>query len=149
MTPAEAYKNRIRSTVESWRDAARDGRDRPRRKNTSGLEHDEQRKVVAWLRAHSIRYFSVPNAAKRSHSQAAHARSEGLSAGVPDLIITTPPPCGGYAAAAIEMKRLSGGALTIEQYEWLEHLKDVAWATHVAAGATDAITWLEGLGYGQ
>lgn len=112
-------------------------------------EHQEQLVVVAWLRARRIRFFAVPNGGARSAITGARLRAEGQSAGVPDLIITTTPPGKfGIVAVALEMKRRKGGSISVEQREWLDHLKAQGWACHVAMGADDAIAWLESL-YGR
>ncbi len=146
MTTAD-YKQRIRSAVDDWYDAARNGKDKPRRKpQYAGSEKSEQAKVVAWLEQHGIAFHHVPNAGKRNPHT---ARSQGIVAGTPDLIITDPPPpCGGYRFAAIEMKRIHGGSVSMEQIHWKErHEKSVA--VRFCEGAREAIAFLEELGYGH
>jgi hypothetical protein len=120
-----------------------------RRKRSSAdvpTEAAEQRMVCQWLNAKRLRYFHVPNGEKRNAITGANLRGLGVKPGVPDLIITTTPPGKfGIAAVALEMKRRKGGSISVEQREWLDHLKSQGWATFVAHGADEAIAWLGGL----
>jgi hypothetical protein len=145
MTPDE-HKARIKAAAEPWYDAARSGKDRPRRKSTVGTERQEQAKVVAWLRDRGILFAHVPNAGARNPAM---VQSQGIEAGVPDLLIFDAPRGRSVAGAAIEMKRRSGGSVSMRQLEWIESLQARGWLVKVAAGAPDAIEWLERVGYGR
>jgi hypothetical protein len=101
-------------------------------------EHAEQAAVVQWLLFRRIPHFAVPNAARRSFGLARRMQAEGLSKGVPDLIL----PC---HLVAIEMKATKGGRLAPEQRQWLDLLSGSGWRTKVAYGAQDAIGWLDSL----
>src|SRR5689334_17054479 len=78
-------------------------------------EADDQRAVVSWLRRNGIWHFHPKNGGAKSMGGAMRDKAQGLVAGVPDLIITTPPPCGGYVGAAVEMKRITGGSISPRQ----------------------------------
>ena len=72
----------------------------------------------------------------------------GVKAGIPDLVILSPPPnfplCRG---AVIEMKRRKGSSVSEAQKVWLQYFADYDWATCVANGADEAIRQLEEWGY--
>ena len=103
-------------------------------------EHQEQVIVCQWLDIRHRRYFAIPNAGKRKPWQAQWLKSEGMKAGVPDLVII------GNPMIALEMKRERGGKLSDEQIEWHSVLRNVGWTVIVARGATEAIRMLTGLG---
>jgi VRR-NUC domain len=102
-------------------------------------EHCEQAAVVQWLMVKRIPHFAVPNAARRSFGLARRMQAEGLSRGVPDLIL----PC---HLVALEMKATKGGRLAPEQREWLDRLSGSGWRVKVAHGAKEAVEWLDSLG---
>jgi hypothetical protein len=114
-----------------------------------GTEAQETERVIAWLEQRGIACFGVPNAGKRSYGAANALKAQGMRRGVPDIIIVTPPPVGGFGACAIEMKKVSGGDLRMEQYAWLTRMSANKWAAKACAGAHEAIAWLEELGYGR
>jgi hypothetical protein len=115
-------------------------------------EHQEQAAVVEWLRAHGIDFFSVPNGASLAGDSRGRARqmaklkAEGLTPGVPDLIITTPrwrSDGAHVVVTAIEMKRRRGGKVSKEQRAWIDkHEKLLGWCVVVCHGAEDAIDFL-------
>lgn len=113
------------------------------------LEHDEQVEVAHWLRLHSVLHCAIPNAAKRSPKLASYLKSEGLSAGAPDLILFTRPPGRPEAhGVALEMKRAQGGKVSDLQKLWHEKLEAEGWVVLIGHGAADAKKKLEALGYG-
>ncbi len=152
MTPAESYKARIRASVEAWNQAKADGKDRPRRKPPRDLvpnEHGEQVRLCQWLDEHQLTYVAIPNAGRRSYAAAAKLRSEGMQKGYPDLEVKDQVPGHpGARGVAIEMKKRSGGTLSVDQHNWLRRLERCGYLTHVAEGAGDAISYLESLGFG-
>jgi hypothetical protein len=122
-----------------------------RRALPAPLEHREQCIVAAYLRARRIRFFAVPNGGHRSAITGARMKAEGQEPGVPDLVITKRPPrLLGVVGAVIEMKRRDGvpSDVTPAQRDWLEHLAEEGWKTHVAYGADSAISFIETL-YGR
>jgi hypothetical protein len=78
----------------------------------------------------------------------AKLKAQGLRAGVPDLLIFTPPPIHPSAVGvALELKRESGSKPSESQLWWLEQLEKRGWACSVRYGDVDAVRWLESLGY--
>jgi len=88
-------------------------------------EHDHQKLVIAWARLHQKIWpelkmlFAIPNGGHRHKAVAAKMRAEGVSPGVPDLLL--PVPRNSYAALWIELKR-PGGKLSEYQKQWLKDL---------------------------
>lgn len=86
--------------------------------------HDEsalQRSCVAWFRLqypeHAPLLFAVPNGGRRSRTEAAIMKAEGVTAGVSDLILLEAR--GGYGALCLEAKRESKESRqSISQKEW-------------------------------
>lgn len=116
---------------------------------TVPLEHDEQVSVVKWLKKRKIDHFAVPNGGARDIREATRLKAEGVTPGVSDLIITTPPPIEGIFAVALEMKRRKGGTMSDDQKAWhAKYEKKSGWLCRVAHGAKDAIKVLTELGYG-
>ena len=96
-------------------------------------EHQEQAAFVKWfhLQYPTVLIFAVPNAAIRDFKLAAWLRSEGLTAGVPDLI------CPAWKLV-IEFKRIKGGVISPEQ-AWFEgYFKRIGWNHYFAYGCEDA-----------
>jgi len=105
-------------------------------------ENDEQRAVMQWNSMYQNRHlalgllFGTKNAGKRSMAVASYYISEGLTAGVPDLIL--PVPRKGKTGLAIEMK-IKPNKPTREQKWWLASLAAEGWLTAVCYSAEDAI----------
>ena len=129
-----------------------------RKKNTKVIsgrsqpsEHSEQVLVVRRLKGArpELLFCAVPNGGRRSRHEGAKLRAEGMSRGVPDILIFTPPPGReGKVGTALEMKRQKGGRLSAEQKEWLCALEEAGWHTIVGKGAKDALEGLQRAGYG-
>ena len=97
-------------------------------------EHHEQAEVVMWFRRKygTIRIFAIPNGGFRSRATAARLKAEGVSPGVPDLFVPK-------HLLWIEMKRLKGGKLSLEQRDWQRYLVDDCQHTWIVChGAEDA-----------
>jgi len=101
-------------------------------------EHAEQCAVASWLRARGVAFFAVPNGAKMGPAEASKMKREGLSPGVPDLMVVDQGN-----RIALEMKRREGGRVSPDQRAWLDHLEGQGWTCYVAHGAEDAIGWLK------
>ncbi len=71
----------------------------------------------------------------------------GVKAGVPDLLIFDPSPCGTYVGVALELKRRKGGRVTALQRRWLDRLEERNWLAVVAHGSHDALSQLREAGY--
>jgi hypothetical protein len=96
-------------------------------------EHEEQRELVKWFRQthQGIRIFAIPNGGARSMATAGRLKAEGVIRGVPDLF------CPEWLLW-IEMKRQKGGAVSAEQKDWHEYLKNIGHRVLVCKGAEDA-----------
>jgi hypothetical protein len=82
-------------------------------------EHTLQAQCVTWFRYQypwfSRLLFAVPNGAKRNHAEAAIKKSEGMSAGVSDLILLVNN--GVYGSLCIEMKAGSSQSREQKRFE--------------------------------
>ena len=99
-------------------------------------EHLEQAKLVSWFRKNYDpvhRIYAIPNGGKRSMMAGMAAKVEGLTAGVPDLMIPS-------LKLFIELKKVKGGALTIQQQDWLDYLNSVGYVAIRCNGFEDAKT---------
>jgi len=107
------------------------------------VEADEQKAVFAWARTMEKtrpelrRLFHVANGAFCTEMSRLRLVSEGLRAGVPDLLLPVARGC--YHGLAIEMKRQTGGVLKAEQALWLRALRTENWYSLVCYGAGHAI----------
>ena len=107
-------------------------------------EHFEQRAFVMWFKQTypTIRIFASPNGGARNINVARQLKCEGVSKGVPDLFI---PAWGLW----IEMKRIKGGRLSLEQKDWIDYLKEVGYRVIVGFGALDTQSQIIKGGYGK
>lgn len=110
-------------------------------------EHSEQVLICQWMRARRIDFFAVPNSARRNPRQAAWLKAEGMTAGVPDIIVITPPPKHPDKHLAIEVKRSSGGVVAPSQKEMHAKMTNQNWLVMVSKGYTHCVEILESLGY--
>jgi len=96
-------------------------------------EHEEQRELVRWFRQTyaDVRIFAIPNGGGRSKSAGARLKAEGVSAGVPDLFIPA-------WRLWIEMKRIKGGSVSLEQKNWIKYLSEIDYQTIICCGFEDA-----------
>ena len=96
-------------------------------------EHVEQREFVSWVRKNhpKIKIFAIPNGGPRSISSAARLKSEGVSAGVPDLFIPA-------LKMFIEMK-IPGGKVSDSQNLWLDYLSGIGYTCCVCCSKAAAI----------
>lgn len=115
-------------------------------------ETAEQVVVAQWLAARPYILSTHPaSGGFRFKSTARLMQRLGAVAGVPDLLIFSPPPLmPGKVGVAIEMKRTVKPAwLTPQQKEWLRRLDECGWVAQVCRGASVAIDLLTRLGYDQ
>jgi len=107
-------------------------------------EHQEQAAFVSYLRARGIRHFAVPNGGQRSAIAGARLKAEGVSRGVPDLHVAS-PPASGVVALIVELKRRNGrpSDVTPEQRDWLAYFDSIGCRTKVAFGLDDARAFVE------
>lgn len=100
-------------------------------------EYVAQLKVVKWLRSKQIRHHHSPNGMRSNAREGAKFKSVGMSAGFPDLVI--PYARKGYHGLFIELKRRSGGSLSIYQKEWGEFLESQGYLFKVCRGDEETI----------
>lgn len=84
--------------------------------------------------------FHVPNGGKRSKTEAARMKMQGVKAGVPDLFL--PVARGGYHGLFIELKAGRNKA-TEKQGEWLAALREQGYAAVICTGWEAAKATLE------
>ena len=116
------------------------------------LEAAEQAALFRWLRRHRIRAFAVPNGGLRPGRAGFTLKAQGVTKGIPDLlIIDKPPNKPEVVGIALELTRASGKLSDIrpEQLEWLALFEERGWLSAVAYGADAAVDWLKSLGFGD
>ena len=103
-------------------------------------EHQEQCAFVKWFRHQypRVRIFAVPNAAMRSVELASYLRAEGMTPGVPDLVVIE-------WKLLIEMKRVKGSVISDEQHGWREYAHRIGWNHVFAYGCDHAIEYVKNL----
>lgn len=92
---------------------------------------------------------ALPGATKEQRERQAQLRKlDGVSSGVPDLVIVAPTsyPIMHLHGAAIELKA-PGGSPTPEQRAWLEHWSRAGFVCRVFAGHRETASGLVELGY--
>lgn len=113
-------------------------------------EHVEQVQVVAHLRTFhpDVLVAAVPNGGKRSKTEAARLKAEGVLPGYPDLLIDEPRV--GYHGLRIEMKRERGPKggtahtpTTADQRRVHALLRARGYGVSVCYGAAEAIAVIE------
>lgn len=109
--------------------------------NLTPTEDHEQEVVATYLRRNKILFFAVPNGGMRNVIVAMKLKRQGVSPGVPDLVI--PVPVAPYHGLFLELKRVKGSVVSPAQKEWLYQLRKNMYYAHVAYGAEDAIAIIE------
>ena len=110
-------------------------------------EHDEQKALFSWLAVMEHKYpelafvFAVPLSAKRNPKTAQYMKSEGMKAGVPDIVI--PIPRGNYHGMFIELKRKQGGKASPEQLAWSVTLGNLGYYAIICYGWDEARSEIE------
>lgn len=104
----------------------------------SPSEHAEQATLVQWLAiAHpTVRIFAIPNGGRRGKLEAMRLQLEGVSPGVPDLML--PTPRGKHHGLFVEMKRTKGGRTSNEQKDWIAYLQANGYRAIVCHGFEEA-----------
>jgi len=114
-------------------------------------EDDEQLMLARWLNAAEVLWFHVPNGGKRNKREAGKLRAMGVRAGVPDVMILTPPPNldPNPPGVAIELKRSNKALSKVshEQKKMIAKMREEGWIVEVAYGAEEAKDILRLLGY--
>jgi hypothetical protein len=106
-------------------------------------EHQEQCKVIEWCDQHPIakHIFAIPNGANKSPATAAKFKREGLRKGVPDLFL--PVARMGFHGLFVEMKRVKGSVLSVDQALQITSLEGYGYLCHVCHGADEAIAVIQ------
>jgi hypothetical protein len=114
-----------------------------RKRNDDDLptEEMEQLRLVKYLNIRNIPFYAVPNGGRRSMTEGVRLKRQGVSAGVPDVCITLARKP--YHGLYIELKRQSGGTVSIPQKEWIERLTVQGYKAAVAKGSDAAIALVE------
>ena len=96
-------------------------------------EHEEQREFVSWFRQNfpGVRIFAIPNGGARSKAQGTRLKLEGVSPGVPDLMVPA-------WDLWIEMKRTKNSRVDHDQKDWHAYLEEIGDGVIVAYGCEDA-----------
>jgi len=96
-------------------------------------EHIEQVRLVSWFRRQypDTRILAIPNGGIRSASAGASLKAEGVSAGVPDLVVPA-------WLLWVEMKREAGGTVSPAQRDWISYLESIGHQVIVGRGFEDA-----------
>ena len=109
---------------------------------TYPTENQEQAALFEWAEAASGKYpelrllHAIANGGKRDGRTAAVLQWTGVKPGVPDLCL--PVARGGFHGLYIELKRLKGGALSINQKAWLGLLAREGYKAVMCRGWLDA-----------
>lgn len=104
-------------------------------------EHDEQVAVIKWVRYAQKLYPALrllhasANGGLRNVITARRMKSEGVTAGIPDLFL--PHAAGGYHGLFIEMKT-KGGRVSQTQQWWIDALAEQGYLTAVCYDAPAA-----------
>lgn len=113
------------------------------------LESWEQVQVVNWIKSRGHKIHHSPNGGKRGKAEAGRFKSEGVSAGFPDLMCFSEKR--NLPIIYIEMKRVKGGTITPEQKEWNRFLNGFQFSHNIKSfickGHQEAIQLLVEHGY--
>ena len=106
-------------------------------------EDHEQQLVAEYLRLKRIDFIHVPNGGSRNVIEARKLKRMGVTPGVSDFIIFTPPKDLGFIHGAIELKALDGRPPTREQLDFLERRAKQYWLVNWCKGSAAAIEWIK------
>lgn len=115
-------------------------------------EQKIQEALAKHLDALGVLWTATANGGIRAKAAAAALKRSGVKAGVPDVLIFTPPPSGVGVGLAIELKRpregkRPKGRVSDHQRIWLEALRATGWRAEVAYGYDHALEILTAAGY--
>ena len=141
---SDDHKQRVMNAMRKFDERVSSGKFKPKREkkkkdpDAMPTEHQEQVKLVGYMRRKGWTFCAIPNGGSRSSAiEGARLRAAGLQRGFPDLLLFWP------VQAAIELKRQKGGRVSDEQRAWLDTLEGCGWKVQVCKGADAAIEWLE------
>jgi hypothetical protein len=115
-------------------------------------EQKIQEALAKYLDSLGVLWTATANGGMRAKAAAAALKRSGVKAGVPDILIFTPPPSGVGGGLAIELKRprvgkKPKGRVSDHQRIWLEALRATGWRAEVAYGYDHALEILSAAGY--
>lgn len=105
---------------------------------TVPTENMEQAALFQWAEMSTGRHpelsllFAVPNGGYRTSKTAAILQKTGVKPGVPDICL--PVARGGYNSLYVELKRVKGGVVSINQKAWLKALQEQGHRVEVCKG---------------
>lgn len=105
-------------------------------------ESEEQRSLFRYCRVELGRYpdlimlAHIPNEGKRTKTNGARLKAEGLRPGFPDISLSVPRQ--NYHGLYIELKRIKGSKKTQEQKEWIINLNKRGYAAAFCYGWREA-----------
>ncbi len=99
-------------------------------------EEQEQIKLVVWMEKNNIPFYHVPNQRRCNQRQGLKFKRLGVKAGIPDIVI--PHPTKRYHGLYIELKRVKGGRVSQEQWEWINFLRSKGYCAEVCRGFLEA-----------
>lgn len=115
-------------------------------------ESEEQQALFEWAEANMYKYpdldalYHIPNEGKRSKTEGAKLKREGLRDGVSDNCL--PVQKGGYGSLYIELKRRKYSKVSDAQREWIELMWKRGNAAYICYGWEEArdriVEYLEG-----
>lgn len=109
-------------------------------------EDGHQVALAQWLDLRGLRWFHPPNGGQRHAIVARKLKTQGVKAGVPDVIITSPVPGRPEVrGVALELKTPKG-RLSDSQKSWLDGLEADGWVCLVGYGWSDAVAQIEKVG---
>ena len=115
-------------------------------------EAQAQKELAKILDQAGLVWTATANGGKRDKRTAASLKLSGVKAGVPDILIFTPPPTGFGVGFALELKREPSegkqkGRVSVHQRPWLEELRRLGWRAEIGFGLQHSIELLKGAGY--
>ena len=110
--------------------------------NTTPLESQEQTTLFEWIRLMAKKWpelelcHAVPNGGSRNPVEARNMRLQGVRAGIPDICL----PCArkGHHGLYIELKRIKGGRVSVEQKKMILALQEQGYKAVVCYGWEEA-----------
>jgi hypothetical protein len=112
-------------------------------------EHQEQATLIKWKLLYQEKIpalkclIAIPN---QGAARLKNLQTEGVLKGVSDLFLACPPPSEDLVHGLwIELKRVKGGKVSAEQYDWLALMENHGYRATIARGANEA--WLEIMNY--
>lgn len=105
-------------------------------------ESQEQKWLFEWARLRERAVpelkllFHIPNEGKRTKATGGKMVAEGLKSGVPDLFLPVARGC--FHGLFIEMKRVKGGRVSLNQHEWITELVRQGYRCAICRGWEEA-----------